>query len=463
MIVKKITISFLIILITGFIAKAQEQKYNEVVKIIGEYTPTISDAYKINIKPELRDTVIKLPEFNYNIRAYRINTSFKTEPIKPARLTGEPLEELYNSYLKAGFGTQITPYLDFFHNTTRSKEYTAGINFTHFSSNSEKSIKDFGNPAYNFNSLTLFGKKYLDNLTLNAKLQYLREMFHYYGRLNDSLYKENKTFNNTQKHLFSLINFSAGLESNNPDKYKIQPSLNLDFYNFSDNFNTSENNIRFNADFVKDINLVKSAFKQNIKLNLSTDYSNLNSDSIKTPNNALFGIAPELFLSFNNFDFELGFNSQFATQKSDFFIYPVSKLTINLYDKYLYLYAGIKGNNEINHLKDITEENPFVKANFGLKNTEHKYDCFGGFKGKFNNNVGFNLYSVAAQSKNMLLFVNDTLKGNKNKFTVLFDDAKIVQAVAELSVKNNNVFEILFNFNYYVYNMNKEKKAWYKP
>ncbi|MFH1321983.1 MAG: hypothetical protein ABII90_15190, partial [Bacteroidota bacterium] len=95
----------LIPLLFTSVSFAQDKLDTINIEIIKEYEPTISDAYKINDNPQIYDTIPFVPELSYSIRSSRVKTVFEIEPIKPARIKGEPLLKLYRSYVKAGIGT----------------------------------------------------------------------------------------------------------------------------------------------------------------------------------------------------------------------------------------------------------------------------------------------------------------------------------------------------------------------
>ena len=96
-------------------------------KVVAPYEPTISDAYKINETPQIIEAAeLNAPELEYTIFPEQLNTRFELEPIRPARMVGEPLSKLYNSYIKAGFGSYKTPYAELFYHNLRSKRHSFG-------------------------------------------------------------------------------------------------------------------------------------------------------------------------------------------------------------------------------------------------------------------------------------------------------------------------------------------------
>ena len=65
--------------------KAQEI-INQDVRVVQEYTPTLSDANKISLMPVVDDTISLSPEFNYRIISKPVTIDYKPQNITPARL-----------------------------------------------------------------------------------------------------------------------------------------------------------------------------------------------------------------------------------------------------------------------------------------------------------------------------------------------------------------------------------------
>jgi len=108
-----------------------------------------------------------------------INTTFKVEPIKPAKLVDEKISKLYRSLIKIGFGTLTTPYGEIWYNNLRSKSLLFGAHFNHFSSVGQ--IKGYGNSSFSDNDLDVYAGKYLKNMSVTGGLGYSRNVVHYYG------------------------------------------------------------------------------------------------------------------------------------------------------------------------------------------------------------------------------------------------------------------------------------------
>jgi|AntAceMinimDraft_17_1070374.scaffolds.fasta_scaffold02998_4 hypothetical protein len=454
-----LTLSFLIA--NNYITKAQDNVYNEEINVIAPYEPSISDAFKINRNPEINDTIINIPKLTYSIKTKEITTSFSPEPIRPAKMLGEPLDKLYKGLIKLGIGTYTTPYGEFFYNKLRSKKYSGGIHYKHISSTGK--IKNFAPCDYSNNALDLYGKKFIGIHTLYGNFNYNRDVIHFYGYNPDNY---TNLLKNDTKQIFSLFKFQTKLESAYPKKLnKLNHSFALNYYNLSDNYKTKENNVKFNSEMSKDFKLFNFTRSQTLELIANVDYYNTEEDTIKTIENSIIKIQPCIITEFKEFVFKLGINTSVtAYNNTEPKFYPVANIDINVVKNVLIAYGGITGGIKRNNFKLLSNENPFISSTIPLEYTYNKFKIFGGFKTSFSSNIAFNANISSSKIDNMPFFVNDTTIKPQNKFIIVYDNVKLINAKAEISYHKNEKIELLFCSNFYNYSfMEKEWKPWYKP
>ncbi len=498
----KLVIILLILIFFCSKTKAQKDKYNEVVKIVGDYTPTISDAYKINLNPKIKDTVVANPNLKYSIQSKKIITTFELEQIKPAKLRGEPLSKLYNSLFKAGFGNYTTPYAEFWYNTLRSRDYSAGLHLKHLSSNPKKGFKlgfdskdieSHYNPSYSDNEVGLYGKYFKTNYVLFGDFDYHRNVVHYYG-YNPSISPDTVTTLNiikdeNRKQYFSHFGFNAGIMSNYKDTRQLNHALILNYSSLTDNYNASESNFKLDGSLSKEIDIMRSAKSQMFLFNVSGDFYSdkyfvndiKNNKKLEQKfNSGIIKFIPKLTTDFDKLKVNLGANLSFITgSNSSMKFYPLADIDLDLINEMLSLYAGITGEVKRNNLEEISTENPFINTapNFPqtisyYSYTNNKFEFFGGIKGNFSKYLNYNVSVSSSNTKNLELFVSDTNKIQNiylnNKFNTIDVDANILHVKGEISFQKNEKLGIIFRADYYSYSNiihdNKdEKKAWEKP
>ena len=115
--------------------KSQNALGEEIYEQKSNFTPVIKDAaVKQTDQPEIVDTVKKITNVTNTSPGTPYKTSFQTSSIEPAKMVNEPLNKLYQSMLKVGFGNYTMPYADVFLNSVRSKDLYWGVRYNHLSS-----------------------------------------------------------------------------------------------------------------------------------------------------------------------------------------------------------------------------------------------------------------------------------------------------------------------------------------
>ena len=159
-----LSLTFSVLSVTSLCAQKSALDTTMVIYNPGNYKPTVADANKINSEPVVTDSTKKIPVKSYIINSKKINPTTVIEPVSAAEMEGEPLTKLYNALVKAGMGTYTTPYLEFWYNSLRSKEYAYGVRLKHISS--AATLKNYGYAGMSDNQVSLYGKKFLKEHSL---------------------------------------------------------------------------------------------------------------------------------------------------------------------------------------------------------------------------------------------------------------------------------------------------------
>ncbi|MFA4852917.1 MAG: hypothetical protein WC599_10395, partial [Bacteroidales bacterium] len=440
---------------------------NADVIIIDAYKPTISDAFKINDNPKIQDTTVEKLNLNYQISSRLYPTTYYLDPIKPAKMVGEPLTKFYKSYVKAGFGTKTTPLAEIYFNNLRSTDQSIGAYFRHLSSAGK--IKDYAFPGFSDNEAVVYASKFYKNHTLSADIDYNRNVVHYYGfnpaELPPDLSMLNIEDKDKFKQRFLKIGGQLKFMSTFIDSVKLNHSFSLSYFNFSDMYKASEDHIGFTGAIDKKVNLIgKNINNQDIGLKADVNYYNdFNKIGISSPG-ATVRLLPHFSATYDILKFDIGLNTSIeATDKySNIYLYPDANFNINLYNNILILYGGITSDLKRNNLIDLSSENPFINTYLPLKFTNTRSKIFGGFKGCLSSYLSFNAYISKSKVENLPLFVNDTAIDLFNKFTVIYDKARVINTHTEISYQKTEKIKILLISNFYQY-MPNELEAWHKP
>jgi hypothetical protein len=449
----KLAVIFVIVLfcLSAQNSKAQ-YKIDSMLSInTGAYQATIMDASKFSEQPEVNDSTPKLPVRFNGISSKKINTVFETEPMAAAQMNGEPLTKLYNGLAKIGFGTYTTPYAEVWYNQLRSKEYAYGLRMKHLSSTS--TLEDYGNSSFSDNEISLYGKKFLKEHTLSGDFDYDREVVHFYG-YDASLHELEKDFTVQRFNLFAA---KAELMSHYPKPERYNHDIKLSYYNLSDSYQSSENNLRGSG-------FVQTAIgKELLKVNASVDYYNYKTAQ-DTTNNTLITLNPNFISKGEKYRVILGVSATMDIWvQSKFYFHPNLELSYNVFDDIIIPYIGVRGNIQKNSMRSFTTENPFLNSSLSMNNSNRKYDLYGGLKGTLSSTVAYNASASYAAVSNIALFVNNNDDVLKNRFDVIYDDGDVLNVSGEVVYQNREKLRIGIKGDYYSYKMKNELRAWYTP
>jgi len=444
------------------------QGRNQEVTIIAPYQPTISDAYKMTLTPIVIDTVVETPPMTYGINPSPIYSSYSIESLSPSFVEINPEETMRRNYLRAGFGNYTTPYVELFTNSLKSEEFALGFHARHLSSKGK--IEDYATSAYSQNYASLYGKRFLKNKILSAKVEYDRNVVHYYGFQPEN-YAGLDLSDDDLKQRFSLIGANIGLESNYTRGKKMNYSGLIDFYYLNDLFETSEMSTSLDLNLNTKNEFFDFVNKQELGVDLTVDYYN-NQDSIQSQGTTIASLRPYLNLDFEYLTLYLGVEGTLSNDSSsNFYVYPEVKAAYQVIPGYLRFYVSVTGGLHRNSLKEVSTINPWVNSIFPLGNTNTRYEIKGGLTGMFNQVLDYNFSVSYADVENMLFYANDFFSpfspevqtNLANKFTGLYDDVKVTAVNFELGYQQSEQLHVLFSADYRHYEMNTEEKPWQKP
>jgi len=452
---------FLLIGCACFRLSAQVKTYTENVTIVSNFVPTLSDANKLNAQPVIADTNVTISPLNYTFLTRKYKTAYASEPIKPARVGEQKFTKLYKFLLKAGFGNYTMPYGEFYANNTYSRSFSIGAHLKHLSSSGK--LKSWAYPGNSENAVDFYGKKFFKTSVIGGTIDYKRNVYHYYGFKPDEFLIQ-PTDKNVYKQRFNLINADVYFNStHHPDSLKLNYSVDLKYYYLNDYYNTTENAIALTGDINKDLHLFKFTSSQVLGIFARVNYC-FAQDTNLNYNAGIITLKPYLKTTFKGFNFNLGLDiSTSADSNAKMHFYPDVDVQFNIVKNILIVFAGIDGHLTQNSFLSFTTENPYVESKTLLSYTSNPYNIYGGIKSNISRSLNFSAAVSYSNLKNMPLYVNDTNMVFRNKFAVIYDDAKLLNIKGELAYQKDEKFKLLVGGNFYNYKMATEQKAWQKP
>ena len=439
------------------------------VYIVRPYQPRISDAFKLSNNPKVLDTVINInQEAAYKVKDVQADTEFETEPIKPAKMKGEPLSKLYRAYVLLGAGNNLSNRGEFVLNSTRSRKWDYGLKAWHHGSNGN--VPDRGASNFSDNSVDLYGKKFFYNKILSANFNYGLNTLHYYGfdkTLFPDIVLENElskgNISNSYQNIAPEVNFKTYFK----DSSAINSQINLKFTNYTNRANSIENNVRLDLDLDR-------YFDNNFaELGLFLDYNQFKFNAevggvIPEFANTIFGFKPQITAGQDKWKVTVGIEGNISSDTlTDFYVYPHLYAKYDLVEGLLIPYAGLRGGLERNNYKSLTEANPYLREDPLTNNRINKIEVYGGIRGQFSSNSSYNVTISHKVVDNMPLFINDSASYGttsvNNQFRVIYDNIQITQIGAEFGLQKINKFNGLVRADYFIYNLENQKSAWNMP
>jgi hypothetical protein len=456
--IKKLQWFFVLILIVGYFVAAVAQTGLNDINIIAESTfePTIKDAVKLGDLPEIKDTVKKIANINYAIVSTPLVTKYDVTPIEAAKMKNEPLSKLYHSLLKVGMGTYATPYGEFWANSLRTRDLAYGIHLKHLSSSSH--LKDFGYSGFSDNEAEIFGKKFYKKHTLTGEFNYKRNVSRFYGY--DTI--DNKLDKDYTKQRYQLFEPVVKLQSHYTDSSMLNHTIKVGYYNLKDLYNVAENNVKLNTLFNTFIN------KERLFVAFDADYYNhkLPNDTF---NDVIIKLNPYFETHGKKWMLDIGVAATidaFSNQSSaKFYFHPQLNAQFDIYESIIIPYAGVNGGLQKNSLRSLSNENPFINSNINYKNTNTKFNIFGGLKGNLSSKTSYDVKASYSIVDSMHFFVIDyTPNGTlDNQYKVIYDNTNLFNVSGQVKYQYKEKILFIGKGNYYMYKTKNLTRAYHKP
>jgi hypothetical protein len=455
---KQIEWILLIFLLLGYtLATFAQNGLNDLnYQAQSEFQPTIKDAVKFSDIPEIKDSVKRIENIKYGINSSPIFAKYEVKTIEAAKLQNEPLSKLYHSLLKVGYGPLYNmPYGEFWIANTRAKESSYGAHLNHFSSNTQ--LDGYGKGNFSDNAASVFGKKFYKKHTLSGDFDYLRNVTHYYGYA-DTLLTADQQQNTKQR--YQLIQPKVQLRSHYTDSTHINHNIQLGYYNLSSLYNESENNIKLNALGEMFVN------KEKLNVGFLVDYYN-HKQANDTLNDLIISLNPSFEANGKKWHADLGVTATIDNfgNTSKFYFYPQINLHYDIYENLVIPYAGATGGLQKNSMRSLTTENPFVDTTLNYRNTNNKYNLFGGLKGNLSSSTSYDAMLKYSQYGNMHFYVIDYSSPNQlyNQFNVIYDDASLITISGQLKYQAREKLTMIAKGDYYIYQTKTITRAYSKP
>ncbi|RKD18008.1 hypothetical protein BCY91_16325 [Pelobium manganitolerans] len=422
----------------------------EEVEIVRSYKPILADAVKIRRSPNLNETKPFNPQVKYNLIDKKLDLNSGLRELEAQKLAKEIAAQRQNNYAKLGFGNLGTGLAQLNIATGQDPALQAGFNFNHLSMNGKENQQKISKQ-----SLSGYGRSIGDNLVMEGKLGYDRLGTYFYGT--DPL----ASFSNPDPHkqLFNYFN-AEGLLFNRvdaDDESSFTYAAKAKGYIFNNAFKAKENSVIISGGLGQDLN------KFHLGANASVDLTT-SKDSAYSFNNNLFKLNPYIKIQTEVLKLTGGINyvNEFGSNQR-IHIFPAVSLDFMLIKNYLTIFGSLGGDIQKNTLKNLTDENPYLNQNVGLKNTVEKINISGGIRGTFAPNVGYKAMVSYKTLGDLSYFVTDSTQRNKFNVDYMLGNTNVIGFTGELNINFSEAFNLDSKIDVKQYDNSRENYAWFRP
>jgi hypothetical protein len=433
-------------------------------------TREVSPSYRITENPQIIDTVVPIPKFEYPLLNRSMKTSITTQSIAASKIKiVDKLDKLYPGYIKLGLGNYTMPMGELYYNATRNRRVNYGIHAKHLSSFGR--IKGYAPTQFDNTNAKLFGDFFLRGHILETEANWLNHGYHYYGIENDSLPKD--SLRNRVGNYQGQVHFSNFTKR---DSAKLLYKFKLDYGYFheflpdsvTESLNARESNFGIGTEWKYKHELNVFALEADFRYNsykFGESAGVLLAPFKKEENNHILHLRPTISsYRFNDkLKAEVGFDLNFDLAANTVFKpLVVANAKYSLLDGMFIPYIGLDGGLKQNTFNSLNRGNEFINSSVDLRNTK-TFRLYAGIKGTLSKKMSFNIEGHTSKLTDMALYFNDTIFSNQYKFNVLYDDVSVIGVGGSLTFQSSEKLKIDAMLDYNKYITTKEAYAWYLP
>lgn len=437
----------------GVWARAQDTTKRRTIDITSSFKPVLRDAVKINFSAAAPAVDTAKPRLTYTIPAQYLFLSYQPGEMKPVALPGDTLKpwENYN-YIKVGVGNVALPFVQTGFSFGDGKTKSLNIFANQLNS---KGSQDFQKSS--LTDVKLMGTlKTTNDLEWNASVGFKNDVYYLYGFRPDTL----KFTRADLKQTFQTIEGALSLRNTVPTEFGLVYHPNIRVSVFSDNHTPKGTE----SNMVLDLPLEKSfgeTFGFNLGFTANLTHYNLDRPTPEIPsaqNNNIYLVTPAFLIKTPNLFLQASIIPSWDNK--DFHVLPNFRADISTNDQRFTLLLGWMGRYEKGSYQRYESINPWL-AQPGLLLNTRILEWYAGFKGSLGSHFTYSAKAAFLEYKNMPLFVNDTLNGNK-QFVIRNETyMRAVQMHGEASYIQGEDFSATAGINLIHYSdLKTESKAW---
>jgi len=479
---------FLFFILPGCFSALYAQKdttrLNQEVEVVKAYRPSVSNAEKISILPEIGDTTKFRPGLNYSTGSHPITEGFQSSDVKAYNQFKREVTYPGIGKINGGFGSYLTPFADFYLSNPNSQNGTIGVQLNHLSSMGTNVLLKGGSQVdapFSYNRVLIFGSYVAEGVTISSELAYQRDMNRFYGypvAIPDNIMTDNfvKYFNQDQMNQLGYFDLTVKNNAVSSANLRFKAGVNLGYFNTSTD--QVEKAMKFNSEWNYNFGTFAGKLKADIEhfdIENVTTYPDL---SILYSSAATWiQLSPALLYQNESFSLEGGLNLYSTFDNSDestFKPYPKVNIAYHTDENKLTFYAGMDGFLQNNNYSKIAAENRWINPTLKLTPTNNLNIFSAGIKGKITAPLTFDLGIKYSKKEDQYFYVTriENNSGNdtpalidltyNNAFEVEYDNLKTLDFSGNITYTTPGLF-LLLSGHFFSYEVSWLDKALYMP
>lgn len=418
------------------------------IDIVSSFKPVLRQTAKINFGASPAPVDTTKAQLKYDLPNQNLLFAYQPGTLKPLALQIDSGGRFDNSsYIKAGFGSLRTPFVQAGISFGDGKTAALNIYAKHIASEGKRDFQKFSNTQVRLNGSFKSG----NNLEWNAGIGMRQDKTYKYGYEPASLVFPTDSI----KQSFQTIAGRLSFHNINKTEFGLTyaPEIKIDV--FSDYLKNSESNTVVNLPLEKSIGKVFA-----INIGVTFDLTRLSPKNKSAINNTMYYLSPSVLYKTPNLNLQAGIRPSWDNKT--FKMFPNVLADISTQDKRFTFQAGWTGYVRKTTYQYLAGQNPWLFVPGELKNTWIE-ERFAGFKGSAGNHftyaakVGFN------RLNNQPLFINDTVTtGGGKSFRVVNErQINVLHFGGELGFTVQEKFSLITGLTFNQFSAFKDNaKAW---
>ncbi|GEM_PF-2626758 len=456
-------IIFVCLLLFSFMLHAQKEKDSvktEIIEVTRSFTPKVQDAFKLQVNPEAEKVTEKKIPVQYKIQSVPAASTFEPKKGSMVNFSARAQHEnAFSSYASLGLGNYSRIKTDAFVFYPVTDELGAAFRLKHHSSQGGKYKDITYNPYYDTNADIIFdynheNTQWKTDFGFKADVNDLR-IFDRIGPYDAAGISKNRAN--------KIISFCV---DGNFEEQFIK-TISAQYNGYWDNASNTENKFNFFSDFifpVGDFNLKMGIQADYLKGDINLEhFGNTYTEKNKIYSYFDLGALPSIQVENDRLIMNLGAKIYYqnANFYNNFQFIPNADISYNLIYEKLSVYAGATGNIKQNPYMELTQNNPFLVPETGIRPALTPYDVYGGLNGAFSSSFSYDLKMGFKRIKNRVFY--DFAADLYGRYKLIYDNMNQSYLKTALNVGIGKKFDLKLKFNYMQNNPDHFAKAWNVP